>query len=221
MDKKQIIEDYLQGRHPMEQHSWELPSAQELERDEALFESLVPQKKAPKRIRLWPLAVAACVAGFVAIFLAPPREANVEPEKQPVVAEQKEKQEETIASSQEPRVESQQPIASSQEPRVEKQQTTVKAEQLTASSQQPRVESQRPTANSQQPKLKSQQPIEEPMLAEAEINSSHLGEVGRGAHPEMEDPLLAVAAQIQDIRSRGERLGREIAQLTDNKIKYQ
>ena len=108
MDKKQIIEDYLQGRHPMEQHSWELPSAQELERDEALFESLVPQKKAPKRIRLWPLAVAACVAGFVAIFLAPPREANVEPEKQPVVAEQKEKQEETIASSQEPRVESQQ-----------------------------------------------------------------------------------------------------------------
>ena len=221
MDKKQIIEDYLQGRHPMEQHSWELPSAQELERDEALFESLVPQKKAPKRIRLWPLAVAACVAGFVAIFLAPPREANVEPEKQPVVAEQKEKQEETIASSQEPRVESQQPIASSQEPRVEKQQTTVKAEQLTASSQQPRVESQRPTANSQQPKLKSQQPIEESMLAEAEINSSHLGEVGRGAHPEMEDPFLAIAEQIQDIRSRGEQVRQEVAQLIDKQYNLQ
>lgn len=221
MDKKQIIEDYLQGRHPMEQHSWELPSAQELERDEALFESLVPQKKAPKRIRLWPLAVAACVAGFVAIFLAPPREANVEPEKQPVVAEQKEKQEETIASSQEPRVESQQPIASSQEPRVEKQQTTVKAEQLTASSQQPRVESQRPTTNSQQPKLKSQQPIEEPMLAEAEINSSHLGEVGRGAHPEMKDPFLAIAQQMQDIRSRGEQVRQEVAQLIDSKDNLQ
>ena len=221
MDKKQIIEDYLQGRHPMEQHSWELPSAQELERDEALFESLVPQKKAPKRIRLWPLAVAACVAGFVAIFLAPPREANVEPEKQPVVAEQKEKQEETIASSQEPRVESQQPIASSQEPRVEKQQTTVKAEQLTASSQQPRVESQRPTANSQQPKLKSQQPIEEPMLAEAEINSSHLGEVGRGALPEMKDPFLAIAQQMQDIRSLGEQVRQEVAQLIDSKDNLQ
>lgn len=221
MDKKQIIEDYLQGRHPMEQHSWELPSAQELERDEALFESLVPQKKAPKRIRLWPLAVAACVAGFVAIFLAPPREANVEPEKQPVVAEQKEKQEETIASSQEPRVESQQPIASSQEPRVEKQQTTVKAEQLTASSQQPRVESQRPTANSQQPKLKSQQPIEEPMLAEAEINSSHLGEVGRGALPEMKDPFLAIAQQIQDIRSLGEQVCQEVDQLMDNQVNLQ
>ena len=221
MDKKQIIEDYLQGRHPMEQHSWELPSAQELERDEALFESLVPQKKAPKRIRLWPLAVAACVAGFVAIFLAPPREANVEPEKQPVVAEQKEKQEEPIASSQEPRVESQQPIASSQEPRVEKQQTTVKAEQLTASSQQPRVESQRPTANSQQPKLKSQQPIEEPMLAEAEINASHLGEVGRGALPEMKDPFLAIAQQMQDIRSRGEQVRQEVAQLIDSKDNLQ
>ena len=221
MDKKQIIEDYLQGRHPMEQHSWELPSAQELERDEALFESLVPQKKAPKRIRLWPLAVAACVAGFVAIFLAPPREANVEPEKQPVVAEQKEKQEETIASSQEPRVESQQSIASSQEPRVEKQQTTVKAEQLTASSQQPRVESQRPTANSQQPKLKSQQPIEEPMLAEAEINSSHLGEVGRGALPEMKDPFLAIAQQIQDIRSLGEQVCHEVDQLMDNQVNLQ
>ena len=221
MDKKQIIEDYLQGRHPMEQHSWELPSAQELERDEALFESLVPQKKASKRIRLWPLAVAACVAGFVAIFLAPPREANVEPEKQPVVAEQKEKQEEPIASSQEPRVESQQPIASSQEPRVEKQQTTVKAEQLTASSQQPRVESQRPTANSQQPKLKSQQPIEEPMLAEAEINASHLGEVGRGALPEMKDPFLAIAQQMQDIRSRGEQVRQEVAQLIDSKDNLQ
>ena len=221
MDKKQIIEDYLQGRHPMEQHSWELPSAQELERDEALFESLVPQKKALKRIRLWPLAVAACVAGFVAIFLAPPREANVEPEKQPVVAEQKEKQEEIIASSQEPRVESQQPIASSQEPRVEKQQTTVKAEQLTASSQQPRVESQRPTANSQQPKLKSQQPTEEPMLAEAEINSSHLGEVGRGALPEMKDPFLAIAQQMQDIRSLGEQVCQEVDQLMDNQVNLQ
>ena len=221
MDKKQIIEDYLQGRHPMEQHSWELPSAQELERDEALFESLVPQKKAPKRIRLWPLAVAACVAGFVAIFLAPPREANVEPEKQPVVAEQKEKQEETIASSQEPRVESQQPRASSQKPRVEKQQTTVKAEQLTASSQQPRVESQRPTANRQQPKLKSQQPIEKPMLAEAEINASHLGEVGRGALPEMKDPFLAIAQQMQDIRSRGEQVRQEVAQLIDKQYNLQ
>ena len=179
------------------------------------YDRLMEARKKPRRrLRLWPLAAAACVAGIIAIFLAPPRTS----EEQPPLA-----MEEPIASSQEPRVESQQPIASSQEPRVEKQQTTVKAEQLTASSQQPRVESQRPTANSQQPKLKSQKQTvncqlstvnsQEPLLAEAEIE--------RGALPEMEDPLLAVAAQIQDIRSRGERLGREIAQLTDNKIKYQ
>ena len=169
------------------------------------YDRLMEARKKPRRrLRLWPLAAAACVAGIIAIFLAPPRMA----EEQPPLA-----LEEPIASSQEPRVESQQPIASSQEPRVESQQPI-------ASSQEPRVESQkitvtsrRPKAKSQRPKAKSQQPIAEPMLTEAEIE--------RGAHPEMEDPLLAVAAQIQDIRSRGERLGREIAQLTDNKIKYQ
>ena len=36
-------------------------------------------KPQPRKLRLWPLAVAACVAGFVAIFLLPPKEANVEP----------------------------------------------------------------------------------------------------------------------------------------------
>ena len=191
MDKKQIIEDYLQGRHPMEQHSWELPSAQELERDEALFESLVPQKKAPKRIRLWPLAVAACVAGFVAIFLAPPREANVEPEKQPVVAEQKEKQEETV---------------------VKEEPAETKTE----------VEAPKRTKRAAKRKLVvPQEPIEEPMLAEAEINASHLGEVGRGALPEMKDPFLAIAQQMQDIRSRGEQVRQEVAQLIDSKDNLQ
>ncbi len=177
------------------------------------YDRLMEARKKPRRrLRLWPLAAAACVAGIIAIFLAPPRTS----EEQPPLA-----LEEPIASSQEPRVESQQPIASSQEPRVEKQQTTVKAEQLTASSQQPRVESQRPTANSQQPKLKSQQPIEEPMLAEAEINSSHLGEVGRGALPEMKDPFLAIAQQMQDIRSLGEQVCQEVDQLMDNQVNLQ
>ena len=141
------------------------------------YDQLMEARNKPRRrLRLWPLAAAACVAGIIAIFLAPPRMA----EEQPPLA------------MEEPRVES-------QEPRVESQKIT--------------VTSRRPKAKSQRPKAKSQQPIAEPMLTEAEIK--------RGAHPEMEDPLLAVAAQIQDIRSRGERLGREIAQLTDNKIKYQ
>lgn len=181
MDKKQIIEDYLQGRHPMEQHSWELPSAQELERGEALFESLVPQKKAPKRIRLWPLAVAACVAGFVAIFLAPPREANVEPEKQPVVAEQKEKQEETV---------------------VKEEPAETKTE----------VEAPKRTKRAAKRKLVvPHEPVEEPLLAEAEAPA----EEARPILPEMKDPFLAIAQQMQDIRSRGERVRQEVAQLID------
>ena len=148
------------------------------------YDRLMEARKKPRRrLRLWPLAAAACVAGIIAIFLAPPRTS----EEQPPLA------------MEEPRVESQEPITESQQPRVESQKIT--------------VTSRRPKAKSQRPKAKSQQPIAEPMLTEAEIE--------RGAHPEMEDPLLAVAAQIQDIRSRGERLGREIAQLTDNKIKYQ
>ena len=148
------------------------------------YDRLMEARKKPRRrLRLWPLAAAACVAGIIAIFLAPPRTS----EEQPPLA------------MEEPRVESQEPITESQQPRVESQKIT--------------VTSRRPKAKSQRPKTKSQQPIAEPMLTEAEIE--------RGAHPEMEDPLLAVAAQIQDIRSRGERLGREIAQLTDNKIKYQ
>ena len=61
------------------------------------FDRLMEARKKPRRrLRLWPLAAAACVAGIIVIFLAPPREANVEPEKQPVVAEQTEKQEETV-----------------------------------------------------------------------------------------------------------------------------
>ena len=61
------------------------------------YDRLMEARKKPRRrLRLWPLAAAACVAGIIAIFLAPPREANVEPEKQPVVAEQTEKQEETV-----------------------------------------------------------------------------------------------------------------------------
>ena len=173
--------------------------------------SLSPRPLPKERgLKFWPLAIAACLAGFVVIFLAPPRTT-----------------EEPIASSQEPRVESQVPTTSSQEPIASSQEPIASSQEPIASSQEPIANSQRPKANSQQatqpspkggdggglPKAKSQQPIAEPMLTEAEIE--------RGAHPEMEDPLLAVAAQIQDIRSRGERLGREIAQLTDNKIKYQ
>ena len=187
MNKNRIIEDYLQGKHPIGQESWEMPSAQELERDEALFDSLMAQKKAPKRIRLWPLAVAACVAGFVAIFLAPPREANVEPEKQPVVAEQKEKQEETV---------------------VKEEPAETKTE----------VEAPKRTKRAAKRKLVvPHEPVEEPLLAEAEAPA----EEARPILPEMKDPFLAIAQQMQDIRSRGEQVRQEVAQIIDNKDNLQ
>ena len=155
------------------------------------YDRLMEARKKPRRrLRLWPLAAAACVAGIIVIFLAPPRMAEEQP---PLALEG--------------------PTVESQESRVKGQESRVESQESRVESQEPTVNSRRPKAKSQRPKAKSQQPIAEPMLTEAEIE--------RGALPEMEDPLLAVAAQIQDIRSRGERLGREIAQLTDNKIKYQ
>ena len=216
MDKKQIIEDYLQGRHPMEQHSWELPSAQELERDEAEFDRLMEARNKPRRrLRLWPLAAAACVAGIIAIFLAPPRTTE-----QPPLA-----LEEPTDNGQRTTVESQEPKAKAANER-EKNQTGLSSSKR----EQARTKFKSQLATQHSPKggdggglstAKSQQPIEEPMLAEAEINSSHLGEVGRGALPEMEDPFLAIAQQMQDIRSRGEQVRQEVAQLIDSKVNLQ
>ena len=191
MDKKQIIEDYLQGRHPMEQQSWEMPSAQELDNAEVEFDrikkSLTPRPLRKERgLKFWPLAIAACLAGFVVIFLAPPRTAD-----------------EPIASSQEPRVESQEPIASSQL-------STVNCQLSTHEGPEPRVESQEPTASSQEPRV-------EPMQAEAEAPAEEV----RPILPEMEDPFLAIAEQMQDIRSRGEQVRQEVAQLIENKDNLQ
>ena len=56
-------------------------------------------------LKFWPLAVAACLVGFVVIFLAPPRTTE---EQLPLALE------EPVVESQEPRVESQEPRASSQ-----------------------------------------------------------------------------------------------------------
>ncbi|MBR4643673.1 MAG: hypothetical protein IKO73_00720 [Bacteroidaceae bacterium] len=117
MDKKQIIEDYLQGRHPMEQQSWELPSAQELDNAEAEFEqvkkSLTLRSLQKKRgLKFWLFAAAACLVGFVVIFLAPPKSteeqlplALEEPmvsEQLPVVAEETSQPQEQAAKPQQP-----------------------------------------------------------------------------------------------------------------------
>lgn len=151
------------------------------------YDRLMEARKKPRRrLRLWPLAAAACVAGIIVIFLAPPREANVEPEKQPVVAEQTEKQEETVVK---------------EEPAETK--TEVEAPKRTK-----RVAKRK--------RVVPQEPIEEPLLAEAEaIEEAPTEEVYYEA-PKADDPSLLVAIEVQDIRARGEHLYQEVAQMINN-----
>ena len=192
MNKNRIIEDYLQGKHPIEQESWELPTAQELERDEALFESLMAQKKASssltprplrgerelKRRRLWPWVglIAACVAGFVAIFLVPPREATIEPVEQPVVAQQVDKQLEPVVK---------------EEPAETILEVAVPKKTRRAPKRKPVVQ---------------QEPIEEPMLAEAEAMPM----------PEQaEDPIEKAVRVRRELRQRGEQVEQYVAMLNE------
>ena len=44
MNKKLLIDDYLQGKHPIEHDSWELPTEGELDRDEALYDALLAER---------------------------------------------------------------------------------------------------------------------------------------------------------------------------------
>ena len=187
MNKNRIIEDYLQGKHPIEQESWELPSAQELERDEALFDSLMAQKKAPKRIKLWPLAVAACVAGFVAIFLVPPRETNVEPvEQQPIVAG----------------------VVEQPAPEAPKD-----SEYSESSEKSEPLEPSEPVKPKRTHKVRKVQ--EEPLLAEAE-SAEEEPEQEDVYQPKQPDLYLLAVAEAQDIRSRGEQLYQEVNHIIMN-----
>ena len=44
MDKKLLIDSYLEGKHPIEQEKWELPTESELDRDEALYDALLAER---------------------------------------------------------------------------------------------------------------------------------------------------------------------------------
>ena len=175
--------------------------------------SLTPNSLTPRPLqeerelkrRVFPLSwrgiggglIAACMVGFVVIFLAPPKSTE---EQQPLALE-------------EPEVNSQEPIADSQ------LSTPLKVE-MEGASQQPTVV--KPKRTPKRKHVVLQRPVEEPLLAEAEVNASHLEEVERGTaedvhpiHPEMNDPYLAIMEQMKDIRSRGERVRQEVAQLID------
>ncbi len=72
MDKRRLIDEYLEGKHPIEEEKWELPSEDELDRDEALFDALlaerrkVPLQTSPRGGRLW--VAAAVLIAAVALF---------------------------------------------------------------------------------------------------------------------------------------------------------
>ena len=140
----------------------------------------------------WVFFAAACLAGFVVIFLAPPKSA----EKQPPLALEK------------PRVESQESRVKGQESRVESQESRVK-------SQEPTVNSRRPKAKSQRPKAQKQNPVEEPLLAEAETVEEFPTEA---ACQEFLDKMRkpspsSYATQAQEIRQRGEQVTQYVAML--------
>ena len=171
--------------------------------------SLTPNSLTPRPLqeerelkrRVFPLSwrgiggglIAACMVGFVVIFLAPPKSTE---EQQPLALE-------------EPEVVEQPDVAEVvEQPVPETSDKSDKAEPI------------KPRKVHKPHKLRKF--VEEPLLAEAEVNVSHLEEVERGAaedvhpiHPEMNDPYLAIMEQMKDIRSRGERVRQEVAQLID------
>ena len=54
MNKNYIIDEYLQGRHPIEGKKWELPTDDELDRDEALYDALLAERnRSPLLWRGW------------------------------------------------------------------------------------------------------------------------------------------------------------------------
>ena len=206
MDKNRIIEEYLQGKHPIEQKSWELPSTQELERDEALFDSLTPRplrvERGLKRRVLWPYAVSA-IAASILLFLVF-RFGMEKTEQQPVVAE-------VI------------------EPEIVEQPAPESSE-ISESSEYP--DNSEPTKPIKPKRTrKVQAPQAEPLLAEAEpmteeteaepLQEETKQEIKSSVSPaptpsEDFDLHLLAAAQAQDIRSRGKRLSQEVALLMEH-----
>ena len=138
----------------------------------------------------WVFLAAACLAGFVVIFLAPPKSA----EKQPPLALEK------------PRVESQEPIADSQFS------TPLKGE-MEGASQQPAVV--KPKRTPKRKRVVPQEPQEEPLLAEAETVEEFPTEA---AYQEFLDKMRkpstsSYATQTQEIRQRGEQVTQYVAML--------
>lgn len=101
MDKKLLIDSYLEGKHPIEQEKWELPTESELDRDEALFDALLAEKKNGPRFTKSMgkalLTIAAVLIAVVALFTW----WNFKPQQPTQLAE---KTEETVPQEDMPKV---------------------------------------------------------------------------------------------------------------------
>jgi len=88
MNKNHFVDEYLRGKHPIEGESWELPTAGELERDEALYNALLVERKSSKRSK-HPIALRWLAVGIAAsvLLLLVFRFGQEPVEEQPVVAE--------------------------------------------------------------------------------------------------------------------------------------
>ena len=69
MDKKLLIDSYLQGKRPIEHETWSLPSESELDRDEALYDALLAERRKASLLNRkrwgWLLAAAAVVVAVL------------------------------------------------------------------------------------------------------------------------------------------------------------
>ena len=71
MDKKLLIDSYLQGKRPIEHETWSLPSESELDRDEALYDALLAERRKASLLNRkrwgWLLAAAAVVVAVLTL----------------------------------------------------------------------------------------------------------------------------------------------------------
>ena len=71
MDKKLLIDSYLQGKRPIEHEPWSLPSESELDRDEALYDALLAERRKASLLNRkrwgWLLAAAAVVVAVLTL----------------------------------------------------------------------------------------------------------------------------------------------------------
>ena len=148
--------------------------------------SLTPRPLQKKReLKFWPLVVAACMVGFVVIFLAPPKSTE---EQLPLALEEP--------------VVTEQPVTKEEPVKVEAQTQT-------------ETPSGKPKRTPKRKRVVPQEPQEEPLLAEAETVEEFPTEAAYQEFlDKMRKPSpSSYATQAQEIRQRGEQVTQYVAML--------